>query len=252
MLKNCLTNVYLNAIMDSDIHEENYVLSDILFLEKMHGDVIMDYDLGYPCVLKSCFGGKRPTALFCMGRKELLDEPMILICGARDASEGAIKLARKCGLYAVGRGYTVASGYARGVDRAAHLGALEAGGSTVAFLPFGLSRFRVSCDIADEFDPERFCVVSEVPPGYGFTAQSAFRRNKFLVALSEAVIVIEPGDGGGSWYTAERAAWMRKPLFFLEGSRLDVVGKMAPLGGIRLQVKKGVPDLDPVYEQCAR
>ena len=227
-------------------------MNDLLFLENLPCDVIADGDRDYPDALKVYFGDNCPGELYYMGRKALLDEPMILICGARNASDKAIELARRCGMDAVGRGYTVASGYARGVDRAAHFGALEAGGSTVAFLPFGLSRFRVSRDIACEFDPERFCAVSEVHPAYGFTTQSAFRRNRFLIALSEAVIVIEPGEGGGSWYTAERAVRMGKPLFFLEGSRSDVAGKMAPLGGIRLRVTGGVPYLDPVYEQCTR
>ena len=227
-------------------------MDDVLFLENISCDVVTEGDRDYPIALKSYFGGNCPEEIYYMGRKELLGEPMMLICGSRNASDCALELARKCGMDAVNRGYTVASGYARGVDRAAHFGALEAGGSTVAFLPFGLSRFRVSRDIACEFDPERFCAVSEVHPSYGFTTQSAFRRNRFLIALSEAVIVIEPGDGGGSWYTAERAVRIGKPLFFLEGDRRDVCEKMAPLGGIRLRVTGGVPDLEPVYEQCAR
>ena len=231
---------------------KNDLLTDVHLFDNEDGGSIMDSDKDYPCALKSLFGPRRPAVLFYLGRKALLGEPMLLICGARDASEKAIEIARKCGMSAVSHGFAVASGYARGVDRAAHLGALEAGGSTVAFLPFGLSRFRVNGDIAGEFDPKRFCAVSEVPPAYGFTVRSAFRRNQFMVALAEAVVVVEPGDGGGSWYTAEHASRMGKPLFFLEGSRSEVAGRMAPLGGVRLRATAGVPDLSPVYEQCAR
>ena len=94
--------------------------------------------------------------------------------------------------------------------------------------------------------------MSEVPPSYGFTVKSAFRRNKLLVAHAKAVVVVEPGESGGTWYSAERAYRMKRPLYYFEGERPGIRGRMNSLGGIRLEVNSGEPDLSPVYEQCVR
>jgi len=221
-----------------EVHNDNY------------GDVIGDNDTGYPDSVKTFFGANRPKVLFYMGEKSIMTRLSIMVCGARAASEKGCEIAFECGRQIAQEGYSVASGYARGVDLAAHKGALEAGGDTMAVLPYGLARFRVHQAIAEVFDPGRFIAVSEVPPSFGFSVKSAFRRNKFLAAVAEAVIVVEPGESGGTWYSAERAYRMKRPLFYFEGERPGIRGRMNSLGGIRLELKDGVPDLSPVYEQC--
>ncbi|MBN1291394.1 MAG: DNA-processing protein DprA [Candidatus Latescibacteria bacterium] len=204
----------------------------------------------YPEQLKLYLGVNRPKILFSLGKASILKQRLIMVCGARNVSEMGFEIAYKCGRCIVENGYAVASGYARGVDRGAHFGALEAGGETVAMVPYGLSRFRVHSGLATVFDPERVVAISEAPPDCGFTVNFAFRRNKILAALAEAVIVIEPGEGGGSWYSAERARRMGRPLYFFEGARLDVIDRMGRLDGKRLEVKHSEPDLTPVFEQC--
>ncbi|HEX3000378.1 MAG TPA: DNA-processing protein DprA, partial [Armatimonadota bacterium] len=149
------------------------------------------------------------------GDLELLGGKTVMVCGARDASPEGLDLAYRCGRLLADSGVTVASGYARGVDMAAHRGAFEAGGNTVAILPYGLARFRVHRDLEESFDPGRFLAISELGPWGVFTAHAALRRNKLLAALSDAVIVVEPGETGGTWYSAEKASEMGKPLFFL-------------------------------------
>ena len=134
-------------------YEEKILAKELHFLEKMPGDVIMDGDKNYPDSLKNFLGAQRPKVLFYMGKKSILKLPSIMVCGAREVSEKGIEIAYKCGKLIVKQGYSVASGYARGVDRAAHLGALEAGGNTIAVLPYGLSRFRVHRNIAEVFEP---------------------------------------------------------------------------------------------------
>ncbi|MFC1508461.1 DNA-processing protein DprA [Candidatus Omnitrophota bacterium] len=218
--------------------EEEILKKDVLFLEKMSVDVVMENDSDYPELLNKYLGNKNPKIIFLLGKKAILNQPSIMICGARESSDVGLDIARKCGSFVSEQGYTVASGYARGVDKAAHLGALEAGGDTLAFLPYGLSRFRVSQAFTESFDPDKFCVASEVPPTYGFTTWNALRRNKMLAAISEAVIVIEPSDSGGTWYSANRAMRMKKPLFYFEGSRREVIEKMSPLGGDTAQDEK--------------
>ncbi|MHB9027922.1 MAG: DNA-processing protein DprA [Candidatus Latescibacterota bacterium] len=210
---------------------------------------ILPGDDFYPKQLTAILGNDAPRKLSCCGDISLLVRPGVMVCGARDASEEAIGLAYRCGELLAASGVIVASGYARGVDMAAHRGALDAGGSTLAFLPYGIARFKIHRDIRDVFDPERFFLVSELEPWQVFSSYAALRRNKLLAALAEAVIVVEPGETGGTWYSAERAQRLARPLFFLEGSRPEIVSRLESLGGVRLTVRDGGPDINPVKKR---
>lgn len=201
-----------------------------------------------PESLRSLPDRDRPAFLSMAGDDALLGEPMVMVCGARDASETALDAAYRCGRRVAEAGYVVASGYARGVDMAAHRGALEAGGRTVALVPYGLSRFRLHRELGDAFDRERFLAASELEPWQVFTAHHALRRNKLLAALARAVVVIEPGEGGGSWYSARKAVELWRPLFFIEGERPEMAGRLMLLGGRRIEVSGGEPDLGEVWD----
>lgn len=200
-----------------------------------------------PDSLKALPDRDRPSFLNAVGNHSLIAEQMVMVCGARDASETALDAAYRCGRRVAETGYVVASGYARGVDLAAHRGALEAGGNTIALVPYGLSRFRHHRDIAGVFDPDRFLIASELEHWQVFTAHHALRRNKLLAALSRAVLVIEPGESGGSWYSAQKAAELKRPLFFIEGERPEMMGRLMLLGGRRIETRGGEPDLGEVW-----
>ena len=230
--------------------EKSFLSSDLDFFERMSVDVVMEGDGDYPNKYYVFLESGYPKMLFCMGNVSLLNQPSILVCGARDVSDTGLELAYKSGRLVAEAGYILVSGYARGVDLAAHLGALEAGGATIAILPYGFSRFRIRRQISDVSDPDHFLVVSELPPSCGFMVKAAFRRNKLLVALSDAIIVVEPGKSGGTWYSAEKAQEMQKPIFFLEGERQKIITRMESMGAKRLEVKNGTPQLGKVYEKC--
>ena len=207
---------------------------------------IGDYD--YPAQFEMLLKRSAPPLIYYMGNVSLFNERIIMICGMRNASEKGLELAYKCGKLIAEQGYVVSSGYARGVDMAAHLGALDAGGDTIAFLPYGLSKFIVNPAIQGSFEPEHFLAASEQPPSYHFTVKGALRRNKLLAALSLAVVVIEPGETGGTWSSIRYANKMGKPLFFLEGDRPCIIPELTKMGAKRIVVRKGVPDLIKVYK----
>jgi DNA processing protein len=211
--------------------------------------VIMPGEEQYPEQLEATLGNHAPRKLSGLGNGALLRRPGIMVCGARDASEAALDLAYRCGRLLAETGIVVASGYARGVDLAAHRGALDAGGNTLAFLPYGIARFKIDKNIRDVFDPARFLPVSELEPWQVFSSYAALRRNKLLAAFAVAVIVIEPGETGGTWYSAERASRMGKSLFFLEGSRPEIIPRLESLGGVRIRVRNGIPDIGPVKKR---
>ncbi len=217
---------------------------------KLH--LIDNSNYNYPEQFKTFQGITSPEVLYCLGDLSLFRRHIIMIGGSRNASNRAQELAYKCGRLIAEQGFTVASGYARGVDMAAHLGALEAGGDTIAILPYGLFKFKLNHAIREVFDLERVLVVSELPPSSRFTVRSALSRNKLLVALSRAVIVIEPSKTGGTWFSARYAGKMGKPLYFLEGKRKYMISKLESIGGKRLQVKNGAPELSKICEDAGK
>ncbi len=204
----------------------------------------------YPEQFISFLCKSAPKKIFCLGNLSLISKNnVIMICGARNSSEKARELAYKCAMLIAERGNTIASGYARGIDMAAHFGALKAGGDTIAIVPYGLLKFKVKNVIREVFDIERFLVVSELTPLRPFSVRNALRRNNLLVALSNAVIAIEPGKSGGTWNSAECARKIGKPLYFLEGIRKSIIPKLESMGGKRLNVNFGTPDLKLIYEE---
>lgn len=227
--------------------EERRLLAlDSEFLEQEQIEVIPDDAGSFPHRLTRTFGDQRPRMLFCAGDPRMLEHPGVMICGARDASPAGLDLAYRCGRLLGDMGLTVISGFARGVDMKAHFGALAGGGGTVAVLPYGLSRFSPSGEIREAMAEHSFLTVSEYPPMTGFSPRTAFRRNRVMVALAAAVIVVEPGDSGGTWFSARTAMEFGRALFYLEGGRPEFIPKLEELGATRIVVRRGAPRLEEV------
>lgn len=232
-------------------YNDAYIAGDMTFLDREDIHCVWDDDAQYPFRFEEK-GGRRPRLLFCYGELSLFNRPSVCICGARDASSDGLEAAFACARELVRASYAVVSGYARGVDLSAHLGALEADGDTIALLPYGFSRFGIRKDLHDFFDPAHFLAATELPPTYPFIRDAALRRNGLMATLAEAVIVVEPGESGGTWYTADRAAEMNRPLFFCEGGRPEIIPRMEKLGAARIPFRNGVPCIDELVMRCGR
>ena len=129
------------------------------------------------------------------------------IVGTRRASADGVEVARALGRGLAAAGVTVVSGMALGVDSAAHAGALESSGRTVAVLaggadvPYPPSKARLHQRIG-----ERGCVVGELPPGFAALRWCFPARNRIIAALAHMTIVVEAARRSGSLITAEIAA----------------------------------------------
>ena len=140
------------------------------------------------------------------GNAELLTVAGVGLCGSRDASEDGIALARAAGAAAAELGVPLVSGYARGVDTAGHVGALAAGGSTIAVLPEGMGQFRLGAEYRElGSDLDGLTVVSQFPQSAGWSVQRAMGRNALICALSAVLVVVEPGESGGTIAAAREA-----------------------------------------------
>lgn len=154
------------------------------------------------------------STLYTIGNIGLLGQSAIGICGSRDASEDALEWASRFGEEAAKRGILVVSGYARGVDRQAHKGALEAGGRTIAVLPEGIEHFSVRRELASLIEIDKnFLAVSMFEPDAPWKAWRAMERNKLIVGLSEGLFVVEARETGGTINAALECVKQRKPLW---------------------------------------
>jgi DNA processing protein len=173
-------------------------------------------DSGYPNRLLVILGERAPDRLYLCGNQSLLDEHAISFCGARNASEKGIQAASLCARTATNKHFVVTSGNAKGVDRATHREALESGGETVIVLPEGMDHFRIAPELRDVWDWSRVLVVSQFDSSTVWRSYHAMDRNKTIIALSCAMIVVEAGEKGGTRSAGEDALRLRIPLFAID------------------------------------
>ncbi|MBN9480168.1 MAG: DNA-processing protein DprA [Bordetella sp.] len=161
-----------------------------------------------------------PPLLWTLGDPALMQRHCMAVVGARIASAGGQRIARGLAQQLGESGHVVVSGLARGVDAAAHLGALETG--TVAVLGGGVDDIYPS-DNADLYRriAERGCIVSESPVGARAQARDFPRRNRIISGLSRGVVVVEAEIRSGSLITARLAAEQGRDVFAVPGSPLD-------------------------------
>jgi DNA processing protein len=142
----------------------------------------------------------------------------VAVVGSRRASPYGLKVARMLSTGLVGRGFTIVSGLARGVDTAAHRAALEGGGRTIAVLGSGIDVIyppendRLAGEIAASG-----AVVSEFPPGTRPEPGFFPRRNRLISGLSLGVVVVEAGQRSGALVTAHVAADQGREVFAVPG-----------------------------------
>jgi DNA processing protein len=151
----------------------------------------------------------------------VLAEPQVAIVGARAASPGGLRAARELGQDLARVGLTVVSGMARGVDGAAHAGALEAAGRTVAVLGCGADviypaeHAPLAARIA-----ETGAIVSELAPGARPLPHHFPLRNRIISGLARAVVVIEASERSGSLITARAALEQGRDVLAVPGAIL--------------------------------
>jgi DNA processing protein len=205
-------------------------------------------DPRYPSLLRESAGA--PSALFTQGDPELLPLPQIAIVGARSATPQGLENARAFAAELARRGLVVTSGLALGIDGAAHNGALEADGFTVAVFGTGLDRvYPASHRALAHRIAEKGLLVSEFPPGTPGKPEHFPRRNRVISGLSLGVLVVEAAQDSGSLITARMASEQGREVFAIPGSIHNPMSR----GGHRLirQGAKLVETVDDILEEIA-
>jgi DNA processing protein len=186
-----------------------------------------------------------PPVLVVRGDTAMLRAPCVAIVGARNASAAACRFARQLAADLAGQGATVVSGLARGVDTAAHVGALV--GATAGVIASGI-------DIA--FPPENAALqekiaydqllIAEQPPGTEPLARHFPSRNRIIAGLAHGTVVIEAAPRSGSLITARRAGDYGREVMAVPGSPLDPRAQ-----GCNLLIREGatlIQTVDDVIE----
>lgn len=184
--------------------------------------------------------------IYYRGNWDLVFTPSVAVVGTRVPSDEGERNARRIATALVRHGYTVVSGLARGVDTAAHLAAIEAGGRTIAVIGTPLfETYPRENEGLQEKIAEQYLLVSQVPflryKQQHYKANSLFfpARNVTMSALTEATVIVEAGNTSGTLIQAKAALAQGRKLFILEScfrnAELTWPAKFEKLGAIRVQ-----------------
>ena len=174
-------------------------------------------DAAYPAALLEI--ADPPNLLYVRGNPALLLTRGLGMVGSRNATPQGLQTAESFAKTLAGKGLTIISGLALGIDAAAHRGALAAGGATIAVIGTGADRLyparnkELALAIA-----EHGAIVSEFPLGTPAIASNFPRRNRIISGLSRGVLVVEAAPESGSLITARLAGEQGREVFAIPGS----------------------------------
>lgn len=197
---------------------EGVALAELRAGERLGARLIVHGEAGYPAALAA--ESDAPPVLWVRGRADLLARPMVALVGARNASSLGLRMARNLAEGVGQAGFVTVSGMARGIDKAAHEGALAHG--TVAVMAGGVDQVypaenaALFARIAAEG-----AIVSEQPPGLVAQARHFPQRNRIVAGLSRAVVVVEAALRSGSLITAREAAEIGREVLAVPGHPFD-------------------------------
>jgi DNA processing protein len=178
-------------------------------------------DEGFPPALAGQDEG--PVLLYLRGRLGWPDEPAVAIVGTRRATAIGLETARRLAAELAAAGVAIVSGLARGIDTAAHKGALESGGRTIAVLGGGLGR---------PYPPENRPLAAEIATHGAVLTEYAMqsepvlgaflRRNRWIAAMSQATVIVEAPVGSGALRTARHARELGREVLAAPGPMYGV------------------------------
>ena len=171
----------------------------------------------YPDMLARMAGS--PLLLYVNGDVESLHLPSLAIVGSRNPTAGGARNALEFSRHLAARGFAITSGLAQGIDAAAHRGALDANGRTIAFLGHGIDRVYPAAnhELAHAISAHG-ALVSEYPFGAHPERWHFPERNRLISGISLGTLVVEAARRSGSLITARLAAEQGREVFALPGS----------------------------------
>ncbi len=206
----------VEELKDSSILEK--ANAEIERLEKLNAVIITLEDDDYPDLLREIHDP--PIALYVRGDlRKAMERPALAVVGSRRCSTYGVNVAESLSRDLASHGLTIVSGLARGIDAAAHRGALELGGQTIAIVGTGLETiYPKEHKKLEEQIIANGAVVSEFPLGTPPLPQNFPYRNRILSGLCFGVLVVEASEHSGSLITARLANEQGREVFAVPGN----------------------------------
>ncbi len=213
----------VESIIRKEFHDK--AAEELDTLREMGGDVLVLDDGTYPALLRET--ADPPIVLYVKGAwQECLEAPCVAIVGSRRCSTYGQNAAEMLGKDLAVRGVTVVSGFARGIDAAAHRGALAGGaggaknGRTVAVMGTGLDMIypKEHKKLAEEILAGGGALITQFPLGTPPLKDNFPYRNRIISGLSLGVLVVEATDRSGSLITARLAMEQNREVFAVPGN----------------------------------
>ena len=188
-------------------------------VKEMGGDVLVLDDGSYPAMLREI--ADPPPVLYVKGAfAECFDQPSVGVIGARNCSTYGENASEMLSRELASRGITVTSGLARGIDSAAHKGAIQGKGRTVAVMGTGIDNVypRENNGLVREILANGGCLVTQFPLGTPPVKENFPYRNRIISGLSLGVLIIEASERSGSLITARLAAEQGREVMAVPGN----------------------------------
>ena len=178
--------------------------------------VLTLYDAAYPALLKAI--DTPPIVIYIRGELTSEDSLSLALVGSRDAKDYGRKASYRLSYQLAQRGLTIVSGLAKGIDTAAHRGALESGGRTVAVMGSGLSFIypATNTDLAEKITASG-ALISEFPMETTPKPNNFPRRNRIISGLTLGTVVVEASNRSGALITARLAGEQGREVFAVPG-----------------------------------
>ncbi len=226
--------------------EEKNPAEELARAEKLGARVITPLDEDYPEPLKTIHDP--PLALYVWGTLEPKDRHAIALVGTRRCSHYGKMVADRLAYQLAQTGFAVISGLARGIDWAAHEGALKGGGRTVAVLGSALDRmYPPESQALAERIADQGAVISEFPLGTAPGRTTFPMRNRIVSGLSMGVVVVEAAHKSGALITAHEALEQGRAVFAVPG-RIDSQASRGPHQLIKTGARI-VEDVDDILQE---
>lgn len=192
-----------------------------------------------------------PPFLYVRGTLRPEESRCIAVVGARAASDAGRHMARRLGLELAAKGLSVISGLARGIDGEAHLGALDAGGHTVAVMGCGIDIIYPAehRKLAESIIATGGALITELPVGTPPAGENFPGRNRILSGMCLGVVIVEAADKSGSLITARFALEQDRQVFAVPGSPLT--GKARGSNRLLKEGAKVADCVEDVLEELA-
>ncbi len=190
-----------------------------------------------------------PKKLYVLGNETILNNESIAIVGSRNCTEYGVRMAKEFARDLAQNGVTIVSGMAKGIDSAAHIGAIEVQGKTIAVLGSGFNHIFPDKEVFEKILKYGGAVITEYEPDIDVFPQGFRDRNRIVAGLGMGVLVVEAKEKSGTGITAEYAKQFNRKVFCIPHR----IGDEAGVGTNRL-IKRGAmlatetQDLLPFFE----